>query len=88
MTPLTDERVERFDAEGMQTVFAIMPFGASETRAERIARLEKLGMIAPDCAYCREAYSHPTLNAFMPQHTASPRCRSGKRNHCSCDSCF
>ena len=23
-----------------------------------------------------------------PAHYASPRCRSGKRPHCSCDTCF
>ena len=25
---------------------------------------------------------------MMPPHDASPRCESGKRNHCSCDICF
>lgn len=39
-----------------------------------------------ECSYCdreREAG-----NSFHPPHDASPRCRSGKRNHCSCDTCF
>jgi len=25
---------------------------------------------------------------MYPPHDASPRCESGKRNHCSCDVCF
>ncbi len=25
---------------------------------------------------------------MMPWHDASPRCESGKRNHCTCDICF
>lgn len=25
---------------------------------------------------------------MCPPHDASPRCESGKRNHCSCDICF
>lgn len=25
---------------------------------------------------------------MCPPHDASPRCESGKRNHCSCDTCF
>ncbi len=27
-------------------------------------------------------------NNFHPSHDASERCESGKRNHCSCDTCF
>lgn len=86
--PLIDRGVEVFDAAGVQQVFAICPFGASETRAERIARLEALGVIAPDCDYCKAAYAHPTLSAFQPQHRAGAYCRSGKRPHCTCSGCF
>lgn len=25
---------------------------------------------------------------FQPSHKASPYCRSGRRNHCTCDTCF
>lgn len=37
--------------------------------------------------------SCPTCQALAkgemcPPHDASPRCESGKRNHCSCDVCF
>jgi len=33
---------------------------------------------------------HCDMNAqsFGPSHDASPRCESGKRNHCTCDTCF
>jgi hypothetical protein len=86
--PLVDMSLAAFDAAGRQIVFPISPFGASETRAERIARLEALGVLAPGCPTCAPAYAHPTLSAFMPQHRAGAYCRSGKRNHCTCDGCF
>jgi hypothetical protein len=38
------------------------------------------------CDYCdRERAQN---NNFHPSHDASDRCRSGKRAHCSCDTCF
>lgn len=86
--PLIDVSLNEFDSEGVQTVFAISPFGNSETRTERIERLEALNVIVPDCSYCQEYYNHPKLSPFMPSHYASPRCRSGSRNHCTCDTCF
>ena len=86
--PLIDVSLAEFDEDGRQVVFPISPFGASETRAERIARLEAMGSIAPDCAACREFYEHKTLDPFAPRHTASGGCRSGKRAHCTCDGCF
>ena len=36
------------------------------------------------CSYCDEC-RHDNM---MPSHTASPRCESGKRNHCTCDACY
>lgn len=86
--PLIDRSVERFDEDGVQTVFAISPFGASETRAERLKRFEELGVYDPSCPQCEALAKHPTLDPFMPRHKASPHCRSGKRPHCSCDACF
>ena len=86
--PLVDASLNEYDSDGRQTRFAISPFGASETRGQRITRLEAMGVLHPDCSYCQEGYAHPTLSAFMPGHTASPLCRSGRRPHCTCDGCF
>lgn len=36
------------------------------------------------CGTCAELAS----GSFGPYHDASPRCESGKRNHCTCDVCF
>jgi hypothetical protein len=38
----------------------------------------------PDCDYC----ARETPGGFFPSHDASPRCESGHRDHCSCDTCF
>jgi hypothetical protein len=37
-----------------------------------------------ECSYCDKWGDDPT----MPRHTASGRCESGQRNHCTCDTCF
>lgn len=37
-----------------------------------------------ECKFC-DAHGD---NDMMPSHDASPRCESGKRNHCTCDTCF
>lgn len=38
------------------------------------------------CAYCeREREAGVT---FFPRHVPSVRCQSGKRPHCTCDTCF
>lgn len=36
-----------------------------------------------ECKYCQE-----NRNTMEPSHFASDRCESGKRNHCTCDTCF
>lgn len=38
----------------------------------------------PGCEYCR-AHAGEDM---MPGHDASDRCESGKRPHCTCDTCF
>lgn len=86
--PLVDMSLAAFDAAGRQTVFPISPFGASETREERLARWQAMGHYDPDCEQCRPVAEHPTLSPFMPHHDPNPRCRSGKRPHCTCDTCF
>ena len=39
-----------------------------------------------ECEYCDEERSQGS--DFHPPHDASPNCESGKRAHCSCDTCF
>lgn len=63
-----------------------------ETRQEQIARWEREGWLdpaCPGCAYIYRATGHlPTEVAMGPHHDPSPCCRSGKRPHCTCDTCF
>jgi hypothetical protein len=63
-----------------------------ETRDEAIARLEASGDLDPSCAFCqREIYSQTKAmpqDVFCPRHKASSLCESGKRAHCTCDTCF
>ena len=54
--------------------------------AIKITRMEKLGLLDPNCLGCAEQYANP--NAMAPSHKASERCESGKRPHCTCDVCF
>lgn len=88
LKPLIDVSLNQFDAEGYQTVFAICPFGNSETRAERLLRWAEMGVYHPDCKSCEELAAHLTLMALAPSHKASVMCRSGSRPHCTCDACF
>jgi len=37
-----------------------------------------------ECSYCDKWGDDP----MMPSHTASARCESGRRPHCTCDTCF
>jgi hypothetical protein len=67
----------------------------SETDQERIARWEACGDLDPNCDFCRrEFYDQPQPVGqrvelpFMPRHKAMPHCRSGKHDHCTCDTCF
>lgn len=43
--------------------------------------------ILPWAAGCVTCSQH-MASEMMPPHDASPRCESGKRNHCTCDVCF
>jgi hypothetical protein len=52
----------------------------SDVAPRRIRAMLIKGM----CAYCDEHRD----DQMMPPHDASPRCESGKRNHCTCDVCF
>lgn len=64
----------------------------TETIAARITRLETAGHLDPGCRGCDEFYAHIRAGKpdmpFAPLHRSNPYCRSGKRPHCTCDSCF
>lgn len=58
-----------------------------------IKDLEKEGKLDPNCKGCEEFYEQMRKGKqfwtiFAPRHKASESCRSGKRNHCTCDTCF
>ena len=60
------------------------------SRATLILSLEREGFLVMDCAECRAFFytADDPRTVFAPRHQASVRCASGKRPHCSCDSCF
>ncbi len=64
----------------------------TETIEERIKRLEQLEEINPYCKTCKKIfypeYEKGNFTVFAPRHKPSPRCRSGKHPHCTCDTCF
>ncbi len=57
----------------------------AEEKAAVLARMD----LDPDCKSCKEFYNaaNPLL-VHAPRHKASSRCESGKRPHCTCDTCF
>jgi hypothetical protein len=63
-----------------------------ETREEQLRRWEREGMLDPECAFCqREVYAATDKmpeDVFAPRHKALETCRSGRRPHCTCDTCF
>lgn len=63
----------------------------SETREEQIKRWEAEGRLDPGCWGCKEWFyssDQPPSDVFAPRHNASGGCESGKRPHCTCDTCF
>lgn len=65
----------------------------NETPAQQIARWERDGYADKDCPGCCEFYAAVEkgklpADVFAPSHKARPRCESGKRPHCTCDTCF
>jgi len=63
-----------------------------ETRYAQVGRMEREGDLDPMCAMCRDEFYSRTdtmpCDVFAPRHKASSRCESGKRPHCTCDTCF
>lgn len=50
---------------------------------------ELIGYVPPipePCAYCDDMQARGMT--FYPAHKASDNCKSGKHNHCTCDTCF
>ena len=41
-----------------------------------------------ETAGCKECQRVQANNGFGPSHDASPRCKSGGHDHCTCDTCF
>lgn len=56
------------------------------TEEQVIAQRVASGSIVKGCSGCEPFFRDP--NAMAPRHKASDRCRSGKRSHCTCDTCF
>lgn len=68
---------------------AILGANVPMERPQIIARMEAAGDLVPTCLTCREFYETPDpRDTFAPRHQASIRCQSGRRAHCSCDTCF
>lgn len=56
-----------------------------EMRAEQKASAERQAARHPDCTMCATIAAEGGLG---PSHEASERCESGKRAHCTCDTCW
>ena len=61
---------------------------------EYIKILEMAKALDPDCNQCKILF-YPKIikgervhNIFAPSHKPSHKCESGKRPHCTCDTCF
>lgn len=54
------------------------------TRPEKATPVRRYILSGGQCVTC----SQHMASEMMPPHDASPKCESGKRNHCSCDVCF
>lgn len=49
-----------------------------------------MGRRAPigECVSCDRARESNDPYDMTPRHTARDHCQSGKRNHCTCDTCY
>lgn len=74
------------ESSGFQTE-AIMCDGVPATRVTYQGDAYSPTAIYVDgCGYCDGEKERDSW--FFPNHFASSRCQSGKRNHCTCDTCF
>mgnify|MGYP006921388292 CR=1 FL=1 len=65
----------------------------AETPADVLARWELEGQCSPTCAGCKPVYERVArgefpYGLFAPSHVPSEACSSGRKPHCTCDSCF
>ena len=81
-----DERQRQREAEADERRRRLAAQLQTETKDEKIARLVREGLIVVGCKGCAVKFENP--DAMNPSHNASSRCLSGKRNHCTCDTCF
>lgn len=59
--------------------------------AATLDRLVASGAVDLSCAACVPAVEQVLATGerpFGPRHRASQRCQSGRRDHCTCDTCF
>ena len=54
-----------------------------QEKIREIIRQESSNKYDPECNICVSHYG-----THYPAHYASGHCKSGKRNHCTCNSCF
>jgi hypothetical protein len=61
-----------------------------ETRSDVIARGEAEGWLVKDCPGCHEFYETPLMpyDVHAPGHVPSQFCESGRKPHCTCESCW
>lgn len=77
--PLPEKKYKSADAVDAE---GVMRRACNRVRTEALARFGS-DQGNPECRTCLE------YSVFGgPAHTASPRCRSGRRDHCSCSTCF
>jgi len=55
-------------------------------RPHELETLQKQAEKYPDCLTCQRFLNEGAYHS--PRHEAMDFCRSGKRSHCSCSSCF
>lgn len=62
----------------------------TEKERKRVLKLMiERGSIKEGCKECKDFFeSEDPRDVFAPRHTAMPSCKSGKRDHCTCDTCF
>lgn len=73
-------------ADNLHPIFnsILSAFTQSRIDEARKAAIEAYRRPPGECSYCDEHRN----DSMMPSHTASSRCESGKRPHCTCDTCY